>query len=139
MRIIWKIYYYEVIHTRSTDTFYIIQSMGTRAGKKCDSCNNFIYETTAIKCFTTGRIFKIRRDSSCQTKNVIYFAYCLNCQNQGVVSTVSWKPRLTCYKSHVKNNMQSFKIIRHLIKECKGTSNLHFMTIDVLLSHNTRS
>ena len=26
-------------------------------------------ETAAIKCFATGIIFEIRRDSSCQTKN----------------------------------------------------------------------
>ena len=42
--------------------------------KKCDSCNNFEDKITAIKCFATGRIFKIRRHSSCQTKNVIYVA-----------------------------------------------------------------
>ena len=31
--------------------------------KKCDSYNNLADEATAIKCFATGRIFKIRRDS----------------------------------------------------------------------------
>ena len=40
-------------------------------------------EATAIKCFATGGIFKIRRDSSCQMENVIYVAFCLNCQKQG--------------------------------------------------------
>ena len=54
---------------------------------KCDSCNNFVDEVRAIKCFATGRIFKIRRDSSCQTENVVYEAYCLNCQKQDVGST----------------------------------------------------
>ena len=29
--------------------------------KKCDSYNNFVDESPAIKSFTTGRIFKIRR------------------------------------------------------------------------------
>ena len=57
--------------------------------EKCDSCNNFVDEVAAIKCFTAGRIFKIRRDNSCQTENVIYLAYCLDCQKQGVDSTVS--------------------------------------------------
>ena len=47
--------------------------------KKCDSCNNFVDEVTAIKCFPTGRMFKIRRVHSCQTENVIYVAYCLKC------------------------------------------------------------
>ena len=44
-------------------------------------------EVRDIKCFATGRIFKIRRDSSCQTENVVYVAYCLNCQKQDVGST----------------------------------------------------
>ena len=57
--------------------------------KKFDCCNNFVDEATAIKCFATGRIFKIRRDSLYQTKNVIYVVYCLNCQKQGVGLTVS--------------------------------------------------
>ena len=69
--------------------------------KKCNSCSNFVVETAAIKCFATGIIFEIRRDSSCQTKNVIYVAYCLNCQKQCVGSTVCWKPRLKNYKSHI--------------------------------------
>ena len=55
--------------------------------KKCDSCNNLVTEVTAIKCFATGRLFKIRRDSSSQTENVVYEAYCLNCQKQDVGST----------------------------------------------------
>ena len=76
-------------------------------------------EATAIKCFATGGIFKIRRDSSCQMENVIYVAFCLNCQKQGVGSTVSWKSRLRNYKSHIKNNLNSWKIVRHFIEECK--------------------
>ena len=44
-------------------------------------------EVTDIKCFATGRIFKIRRDSLCQTENVVYVAYSLNCQKQDVGST----------------------------------------------------
>ena len=63
---------------------------------------------------------------------MIYVAYCLNCQKQGVGSTVSWKPRLRNYKSHIKNNVKSCKIVRHFIEECKGMSNLRFIIIDVL-------
>ena len=29
--------------------------------RKCDFCNNFVDEATAIRSFATGRIFKIRR------------------------------------------------------------------------------
>ena len=89
-------------------------------------------EVTAIKCFATGRIFKIRRVSSCQTENVVYVAYCLNCQKQGVGSTVPWKPNLKSCKLHIKNNVKSCKIVRHFIEECKGVSNLGLIIVDVL-------
>ena len=89
-------------------------------------------ETTIIKFFATGRIFKIRRDSSCQTKNVIYLVYCLICQKQAVSLTVSWKPHLRNYKSHIKNNVKSCKIVSHFIEECKGMFNLRFIMADVL-------
>ena len=88
-------------------------------------------ETTAIKGFAIGRKFKIRRDGSSQTKNVIYVAYCLNCQKQGVGSTVSWNPPLRNYKWHNKNNVKCCKIVRYFIKECKGVSNLRFIIDDV--------
>ena len=56
---------------------------------KCVSCNNYTDKATAIKNFTTGGIFEIRRDGSCQTKNIIYVAYHLNCQKHGVGSIAS--------------------------------------------------
>ena len=89
-------------------------------------------EVTAIKCFATGTIFKIRRDSSCQMENMIYIAYCLNCQKQGVSSAVSWKPRLRNYNSHIKNNVKGYKTVRNFIKECKRVSNLCLILVDVL-------
>ena len=40
--------------------------------KNCDSCNNFVDETTYIKCNATGRKYKIRSGTSCNSKNIIY-------------------------------------------------------------------
>ena len=65
-------------------------------------------------------------------KNVIYVGYCLNCEKQGVGSTVSWKSCLRNYKSHTENNVKSCKIVRRFIEECKGVSNLRFIIIDVV-------
>ena len=84
--------------------------------KKYDSCNNVVGETTAIKCFSTGRIFKIRRDSSCQTKNVIYVAYCLNAQKQDLVQLYLGKHVKGNYKLRIKNDMKSSKIVRNCAK-----------------------
>ena len=38
-------------------------------------------------------------------KNVIYMAYCTKCGEQGTGSTVSWKPNLSNYKSHIKQSV----------------------------------
>ena len=43
----------------------------TRCNKRCDSCSNFVDEVTYVKCSATGRKFKIRRSTTCSTKNVI--------------------------------------------------------------------
>ena len=53
--------------------------------KNCDSCNNFVDETTYIECNATGRKYKIRRDTSCSLKNFIYVAYFIKCIKQGLV------------------------------------------------------
>ena len=89
-------------------------------------------ESTAIKYFAARRIFKIRRESSCQTKNVIYVACSLNYQKEDVGSTIPWKPHLRNYKQHIKKNVKSCKILRHFIEECKGVSNLRFIIVDIL-------
>ena len=101
----------------------------------CDSCSKFVDETTFIKSHATGRKFFIRRESSCSTKNVIYVAYCINCGKQGVGSTVAWKARLANYKSHIRKNVPSCKIVKHSLDECPSdetVSNLRFVIVDVI-------
>ena len=46
-----------------------------KCGKKCDSCNNFVDETSFVISKAIGRKYWIRRDSICTTKNAIYLAY----------------------------------------------------------------
>ena len=46
-----------------------------KCSKKCDSCNNFVDETSFFISKAIGRKYWIRRDSICTTKNVIYLAY----------------------------------------------------------------
>ena len=102
--------------------------------KNCDSCNNFVDETTYIERNATGRKYKIRRDTSCSSKNVIYVAYCIKCMKQGVGSTISWKPRLSNYKSHIKKRKLTCRIVKHFIKNCNdnGFNNLRFPIVDCL-------
>ena len=46
-----------------------------KCSKKCDSCNNFVDETSFVISKAIGRKYWIRRDSTYTTKNVIYLAY----------------------------------------------------------------
>ena len=103
---------------------------------KCDSCLAFVLETNTIKSTATGKTFFIRRQLNCETKNVVYCAICTKCLQQGVGSTVAWKPRLRNYKSHIKCGVKSCGIAKHFIEECVDTSdpcgNLIFVIVDCL-------
>lgn len=102
--------------------------------RNCDSCNNFVMEATSITSYATGRKFRIRRDSTCSSRNVVYVAVCQSCGKQGVGSTVNWKPRLANYKSHVKKGIKTCRIVSHFIEECvdESLSNLKFIIVDGL-------
>ena len=112
-----------------------------RCSKKCDSCDNFVIQTSFITCYATGRKYSIRRSSSCTTKNVVYVACCQYCGKQGVGSTVSWKPRLANHKSHIKKKVSSCRIASHFIVDCKSDdlSNLKFIIVDVVNGTNELS
>lgn len=105
-----------------------------KCNKKCDSCQNYVIETDKIKSFATGRVYRIRRSSTCSTLNVIYVAICQKCGKQGVGSTTAWKPRLNNYKSHVKNKRRTCKIATHFIDECADDAftNVKFVIVDVV-------
>ena len=62
--------------------------------KRCDSRTKFVVAKSSFECFATKRVYKVRRSTSCVSKNVIYIAFCLICLKLGVGSTVDWKPRL---------------------------------------------
>jgi len=106
----------------------------TKCGRTCDSCNNFVSETKSITSFATGRKFDIRRDSTCSMKNLIYVAICQSCGKQGVGSTVAWKPRLANYKSHIKKQLKTCRIVQHFIEDCPDPTlnNLKFIIVDAV-------
>ena len=90
---------------------------------RCDSCKNFVSGQTKIKAFATGRTFEIRKEMNCETPNVIYMVECLKCGKQGVGSTVKWKPRLSNYKSHIKNKRNTCRTVKHFIEDCRDNAN----------------
>ena len=89
---------------------------------------------TYIECNATGRKYKIRRDTACSSRNVIYVAYCIKCMKQGVGSTSSWKPRLSNYKSHIKEQKLTCRIVKHFMENGNdnGFNNLRFTIVDCL-------
>ena len=107
-----------------------------KCGLKCDSCNNFVLEKTSFVCFATGTKFRIRRDSTCDTKNIIYLAYCKKCNKQGAGSAIKWKLRLRNYKSHIKDKSPTCRIVKHFIDDCNDPrvpfKYFGFLLIDVL-------
>ena len=95
----------------------------------------------SFECFATKRVYKVRRSTSCVSKNVIYIAFCLNCLKKGVGSTVDWKPRLRNYKSHINKKVRSCSIVNHFIDFCSDkddpSRNIRFIIIDQLNNANS--
>ena len=72
-------------------------------------------------------------------------AYCKLRKKQGVGSTISWRPRLCNYKSHIKKIFHSCKVVTPFMDECFDEEipfkYLKFVIIDVVnitsgLKHN---
>ena len=88
----------------------------------------------------TGKSFLIRRDSTCDTRNVIYCAICTKHKIQGVGSTTCWKPRSRNYKYHINNNINSCGIAKHFIDVSLHAENplcrLKFIILDCLNNVN---
>ena len=110
-------------------------------GKKCDSSSNFVDETSFVISKASGWKYWIKRDRTCTAKNVIYLTYCPKGGEKGTGSTVSWKPRLLNYKSHIKEAIHSFKILKNFIeksiKQIVPFKYLRLVILDVLT--NTES
>ena len=114
-----------------------LTGMGYKScNRACDSCGSFVMETNKIKCSATGKVFLIRREFNCNSKYVVYCAICTKCLQQGVGSTVDWKPRLGNYKSHIKNGLRTCGIAKHFIDECADDTDpcghLLFVIVDGL-------
>ena len=107
-----------------------------RCKNACDSCDCFVMETDKITSTATGKSYWIRRDFTCKSRFIVYCAMCTRCMEQGVGSTFDWKPRLSNYKSHIKNGIDTCGIVKHFIEDCVDQDdpcgNLIFFIIDGL-------
>ena len=107
-----------------------------RCNNKCDSCDHFVMEVDSIVSEATKKRFRIRKDFTCTSTNIIYCAICTSCSKQGVGSTVGWKKRLATYKSHIKHKRETCSIVKHFIHNCRNnvdpSSHLMFIILDGL-------
>ena len=92
---------------------------------RCDSCKNFVFGYDRVKIFATGRVINLRKDIDCNTPNIVYCAECLKCGEQGVGSTWVWKPRLSNYKSHIRHNRKTCRIVKHFTDKCTDSTDPH--------------
>ena len=53
------------------DPYNIIKMLMMKCKQRCDLCANFVIAKSSFECFTTKRVYKIRRSTSCVSKNVI--------------------------------------------------------------------
>ena len=97
------------------DLINIVSHQYKPCGKKCDSFYNFVTNLSYVISNATGREYYIRQDSTCSTPNVVYMPYCKKYKKQGVGFPIWWKPRLRNYKSYIKKNVRSCKIVIHFI------------------------
>ena len=106
-------------------------SYGKCSYKDCDSCSNFVDETIYIKCNANGRKYKIRRNTSYNSKNVIYVAYCIKYMKGDVGLTTFWKPCLSNCKIHVRKKKLICRIVRYFIEISNDNrfNNLRFTII----------
>ena len=102
----------------------------TKCGKTCESCNFFVVPTDSFKCFATSKTYKIKRSFTCLSKYIVYLAFCILCEKQGVGSTFDWKPRMRNYKCHINRGVKSCHIVKHFLDVHKGFENLRFIMLD---------
>ena len=86
---------------------------------------------SSFRAFATGRNFEINKSLTCTSHNVVYLASCEICNMQGVGYTVSFKPRLAIYKSHIKHKRRTCSIVNHFIDMHEADhSSSKFLLID---------
>ena len=80
-------------------------------------------------CFATRTEFKIPRESTCNTKNVIYVEYSKKSNKQSVGSCIELKPQLRNYKVHIENKNPTCRIAKHF----KDQSNDLYVHLNALV------
>ena len=83
--------------------------------KKYYSYNNFAASQLYPISNAIIRKYYFHQGNTYTAPNVAFMAYCRKCKEQGVESTITWKPRLHNSKSHITKNSHACKTVTHLL------------------------
>ena len=83
--------------------------------KVCDACQNFLLPYRRIISVATGKSYKIRQHLFCWTDFVIYCTFSKKCNRQCVGSAIDFRRRLPKYKSHIKKQKRTCRLVNHFI------------------------
>jgi hypothetical protein len=106
-----------------------------QTAKCCDCCKSFLVTSDKFRSTATNKVFRILlhvlRPMWCILHNVVYLAQCVDCNLQGVGSSINLKKRLVNYKSYTKRKCRTCGVVNHFL-DCHGAghSTLKFMLID---------
>ena len=101
----------------------------------------FLLPYRRIISVATGISYKIRQHLSCRTDFVIYCAFCKKCNRQCVGSAIDFRHRLSNYKSHIKKQKQTCRLVNHFIDNSSDHSLdcLKFTLIEQISNKTERS
>ena len=103
---------------------------------KCATCTHF-EEVSEIKFKNSDKTFKLKREFTCSSKNLIYLLKCM-CGAEYIGETKCLKDRTTVHRSNGKNERYAvLKVSKHLLSCSKGK--FHIYPFYKMTTENTES
>ena len=106
---------------------------------KCYLCRHYLSETKTFTSFHTTQIFQIKDTLTCDSKCLIYLIDCLKHKTSYVgYCTTNIKARFSNNKSHIKKNICSCEIVKHIINVDHQLDHSSLKNYDESLSKSIR-
>lgn len=92
----------------------------SKCGKNCETCK-LIEDNNSTSITTTGKIFHVKCNMNCNTKNVIYLITCKGCKGQYVGETGNeLKTRMTVHRQQIRDRKTRKLAVSEHIATCGG-------------------
>ena len=79
-------------------------------GRNCINCKYLKEKGEHFYSHVTKRLYKVRQNVNCQSKNNIYLVTCQKCKKQGVGETIGFQSRMANYRSCIKSKKKYLAI-----------------------------